>query len=251
MQRFIGKVAFVTGAASGIGLATAKRLASEGAKVYACDINEELLESALAESKASGFQVVTRRLDVANIAACHAAISEAVELFGQLDVLCNVAGILFFEHYTEMKQSQWDNIIAINLTSVAVLSQAAIPHLLKTKGNIVNVSSIAALAGLPYNAAYCASKGGVSMLTKALAVEYASQSLRVNAVCPGGVNTPLAQNMKLPKGADESLFGRALPLLPMISEPEDIASSIAYLASDEARFITGVEFALDGGQSAI
>lgn len=251
MDRFTNKVAFVTGAASGIGLATAKRLAQEGAKVYACDINDVLLESALADSKAEGLVIETRKLDVANVEACQAAVDEAVVLFGQLDVLCNVAGILFFEHYTEMKQSQWDSIVAINLTSVMVLSQTAIPHLLKTKGNIVNVSSIAALAGLPYNAAYCATKGGVSMLTKALAVEYASQSLRVNAVCPGGVNTPLAQNMQLPEGADMNLFGRALPLLPMISEPEDIASSIAYLASEEARFITGVEFALDGGQSAI
>lgn len=251
MDRFTNKVAFVTGAASGIGLATAKRLAQEGAKVYACDINDTLLESALADSKAEGLVIETRKLDVANVEACQAAVEETVALFGQLDVLCNVAGILFFEHYTEMKQSQWDSIVAINLTSVMVLSQAAIPHLLKTKGNIVNVSSIAALAGLPYNAAYCATKGGVSMLTKALAVEYASQSLRVNAVCPGGVNTPLAQNMQLPEGADMNLFGRALPLLPMISEPEDIASSIVYLASEEARFITGVEFALDGGQSAI
>lgn len=251
MQRFNNKVAFVTGAASGIGLATVKRLAEEGANVFACDINEQLLQQELQGITTDGNSVVCKTLDVSDTKACQLTIEEAVSTFGQLDILCNVAGIIFFAHYTEMKQQQWDKIIAINLTAVAVLSQAAMPHLLKTTGNIVNVASIASLTGLAYNAAYCASKGGVLMLTKALAVEYAEKSIRINAICPGGVNTPLAQGISLPEDANMELFGRALPLLPMVAEPADIASGIAYLASDEARFITGTEFVVDGGQSAI
>lgn len=251
MKRFEDKVAFVTGAASGIGLATVKQLAKEGASIFACDINGDLLQKEMAPLLEQNCNIKFKSLDVTDQKACQLAIEEAVETLGKLDVLCNVAGITFFSHFTEMKQEQWDNIIAINLTSVSVLSQAALPHLLKTKGNIVNVASIAALTGLAYNAAYCASKGGVLMLTKALAVEYADKNVRINAVCPGGVNTPLAQNISLPEDANMELFGRALPLLPMIAEPADIASGIAYIASEEARFITGTEFKIDGGQSAI
>lgn len=251
MKRFQGKTAFVTGAASGIGLATVKRLAEEGAQVYACDINAALLEEEMNALSAQGGAIIARPLDVTDSDACQAAIAEAVARFGKLDVLCNVAGILFFAHYTDMTLNQWNRIIAINLTATAMLCQAAIPHLLKTKGNIVNVASIAASSGLPYNAAYCASKGGVLMLTKALAVEYADRSLRVNAVSPGGVNTPLASAVSFPEGASMDVFGRALPLLPMMAEPADIAGTIAYLASDEARFITGAEMLVDGGTTAI
>lgn len=251
MQRFNDKVAFVTGAASGIGLATVKRLAQEGASVFACDINDALLQEELKGLIDSGLKITPHKLDVSDTAACQAAIAQAVKTYGQLDVLCNVAGIIFFAHFTEMKQQQWDKIIAINLTAVAVLCQAALPHLLKTKGNIVNVASTAAITGLPYNAAYCASKGGVLMLTKALAVEYASQSIRINAICPGGVNTPLAHNIQLPEDGNLEIFGRSMPLLPIIAEPEDIASSIAYLACDEARFITGADFVVDGGSTVV
>lgn len=251
MGRFQGKTAFVTGAASGIGLATVKRLSEEGARVFACDINADLLAEEMDALTANGCTIFTKILDVTDSAACQAAIAEAVATFGKLDVLCNVAGIVSFAHYTDMTLSQWDKIIAINLTATAVLCQAAIPHLLASGGNIVNVASIAASSGLPYNAAYCASKGGVLMLTKALAVEYADRSLRVNAVSPGGVNTPLAKTVAFPERGNMEVFSRALPLLPMMAEPADIASAIAYLASDEARFITGAEMRVDGGTTAI
>lgn len=250
MQRFLGKVALVTGAASGIGLATVQRLAQEGAQVYACDINESLLSENVSALKAQGLDVTMKVIDVTDVEACRQAVAQAVEIYGKLDVVCNVAGALFFAHFTEMKQAQWDKLIAINLTAVAVICQAALPHLLKTKGNIVNVASTAASSGLAYNAAYCASKGGVLMLTKALAVEYAQHSVRINSVSPGGVNTPLAQNISFPEDANMELFGRAMPLLPMIAEPADIASTIAHIASDEARFMTGADVLVDGGTSA-
>lgn len=251
MQRFQGKVAFVTGAASGIGLATAQRLAQEGARVFACDMNETLLQEEMAKVSAEGHTVTTKTLNVTDSVACQAAIEEALGTFGQLDILCNIAGISLFSHFTEMKLSAWDKVIAVNLTSVAVLCQAAIPHLLKTKGNIVNVASTAALVGLPYNAAYCASKGGVLLLTKSLAVDFAEQGVRVNAVCPGGVNTPLAQSVTLPENTNMQVLGRAFPLLQMMAEPSDIAGSIAYLASEEARYMTGAHLVIDGGQTTI
>jgi meso-butanediol dehydrogenase/(S,S)-butanediol dehydrogenase/diacetyl reductase len=251
MQRFQGKVAFVTGAASGIGLATAQRLAQEGARVYASDVNEAVLRDEMGKLTAQGFEITARALNVADSAACQAAIAEAVEIYGHLDVVCNVAGISVFSHFIEMKLSDWDKVIAINLTSVAVICQAALPHLLKTKGNIVNVASTAALVGLPYNAAYCASKAGVLMLTKSLAVDMAEHSVRINAVCPGGVNTPLAQSVVLPENTNFQVLGRAFPLLPTMGEPSEIAGSIAYLASSEARYITGSHLVIDGGQTII
>lgn len=250
-QRFQGKVAFVTGAASGIGLATVQRLAREGAKVYAADLNEALLQDEMGKLAAEGLAVSAHRLNVVDTPACQAAIAEAVELYGQLDILCNIAGISLFSHFIDMKLSDWDKVIAINLTSVMVLCQAALPHLLKTKGNIVNVASTASLVGLPYNAAYCASKAGVLMLTKSIAVDMAEHSVRVNAVCPGGVNTPLTQGVVLPENTNFQVLGRAFPLLPTMGDPSEIAGSIAYLASDEARYITGSHLVIDGGQTII
>jgi meso-butanediol dehydrogenase/(S,S)-butanediol dehydrogenase/diacetyl reductase len=250
-QRFEGKVAFVTGAASGIGLATVQRLAREGASVYACDLNEAVLHEEMAKLTAEGRTVTARALNVTDSAACQGAIAEAVQVYGQLDVLCNVAGISLFSHFIDMKLSDWDKVIAINLTSVMVLSQAALPHLLQSKGNIVNVASTASLVGLPYNAAYCASKAGVLMLTKSLAVDMAEHSVRVNAVCPGGVNTPLTQGVVLPENTNFQVLGRAFPLLPTMGDPAEIAGSIAYLASEEARYITGSHLVIDGGQTII
>lgn len=250
-QRFEGKVAFVTGAASGIGLATAQRLAREGASVYACDLNDAVLQDEMAKLGAEGRTVTARALNVTDSAACQAAIADAVQIYGKLDVLCNVAGISLFSHFIDMKLSDWDKVIAINLTSVMVLSQAALPHLLQSKGNIVNVASTASLVGLPYNAAYCASKAGVLMLTKSLAVDMAEHSVRVNAVCPGGVNTPLSQGVVLPENTNFQVLGRAFPLLPTMGDPGEIAGSIAYLASEEARYITGSHLVIDGGQTII
>lgn len=250
-QRFQGKVAVVTGAASGIGLATAQRLAREGATVYAADLNDAQLREEMDKLAAEGHTITARKLNVMDSAACQAAIAEAVEIHGRLDILCNVAGISLFSHFIDMKLSDWDRVIAINLTSVMVLSQAALPHLLKTKGNIVNVASTASLVGLPYNAAYCASKAGVLMLTKSMAVDMAEHSVRINAVCPGGVNTPLAQSVVLPENTNFQVLGRAFPLLPTMGDPSEIAGSIAYLASDEARYITGSHLVIDGGQTII
>lgn len=251
MKKFEGKIALVTGAASGIGLATMERLGRDGASIYACDISAAALEAEVARLREAGLDVVAQVLDVTDEPACRAAVDDCVDRFGKLDILCNIAGMVMTRNFTEITTSEWLRVMNVNTNSVFVLCQAAIPHLLKSQGNIVNISSTAGLAGLPYNSAYCASKGAVLLLSKAIAAEYASKGIRVNAICPGAVNTPLIKGLAMPEGVDLQLYGRLSPLTPYFAEASEIAGAVAYLASDEARFITGSALVIDGGQTTI
>ena len=248
MKRFENKVALVTGAASGIGRATAIRLASEGAALLLADINPDgLAETAAAlpdNCHHSSFE-----LNVTDSAACNAAVEACVETFGKLDILCNIAGIAICDNLTSITDEQWHRAVAINLDGVFFMCRAALPHLLQSKGNIVNMSSSAGLVGQAYNSAYCATKAGVLMFSKSLAIEYGKQGVRVNAVCPGFVKTPLSANFNMPEGADMDLMAKLMPLSEG-AEPEEVAASVAYLASDEARFVTGVGLPIDGAQTA-
>ena len=249
MQRFNNKIALVTGAASGIGRATAIRLAQEGASLMLADINQAGLLETQQLVLATGAQSEIHELDVSSISACRAAVAAVITRFGKLDVLCNIAGIFMSRRLTEIEEEEWQRMIAINLNSVFYLSQAAMPHLIESKGNIVNMASTAGLVGQIYNAMYCATKGAVVMLSKSMAVEYARSGVRVNAVCPGGVNTPLSDSFSLPENPDMDLFMRLMPLLD-IAEADEIAAAVAYLASEEARYVTGTAFTIDGGQTA-
>ena len=251
LQRFTDKAILVTGAASGIGFGTAERLAREGARVLACDINATLLRDEVGRLKQAGLDVTAQVLDVTDVASCNAAVAEAVSKFGKLDVVCNIAGTLLSRHFEEISDADWQKQMAINVTGVFSLCRAAMPHLVASKGNIVNCASIAGIIGVPYGTAYSATKGAVIMFSRALAVEYAAKGVRVNAICPGAVATPLAQNTVLPEGADFNLVGKLLPLLPDMGYPEDIAAGVAFLASDDARFMTGAALAMDGGQTAL
>lgn len=248
-RRFEGKAALVTGAGSGIGRATALRLGEEGAHVFACDIDPSFLADFEAEAKGRQVRVDTFGLDVADPEACRTAVARAVATCGRLDVLCNIAGVSRLDHLANFSDEQWNRMMAINLSSVFYLSQAAMPHLIEAKGNIVNMASSAGLEGQAYNAIYCAAKAGVVMLSKSMAVEFAGKGVRVNAVCPGGVKTSLLRATRMPEKADPALFGRLMPLLPL-AEAEEVATAVAYLASEEARYVTGVAFAIDGGQTA-
>jgi meso-butanediol dehydrogenase/(S,S)-butanediol dehydrogenase/diacetyl reductase len=240
----------VTGAASGIGRATALRLAAEGARVFAADRDEARLDDAVATITAAGGEASAQRLDVSDPGACRAAIAACTARYGRLDLLANVAGIMYWGHLTDISEEDWARTLGVNLSGVFFLCQAAVPHLLDTKGVIVNVASAAAIKGQAYTAPYCVSKAGVVSLTKCLAVEYAKRGLRAVAICPGGVNTPLNADMKLPEGIDRALFQRLMPLSFPLAEPEEIAAAVAYLASDEARFVNGAVFSIDGGQTA-
>jgi meso-butanediol dehydrogenase / (S,S)-butanediol dehydrogenase / diacetyl reductase len=240
----------VTGAASGIGRATALRLAREGARIFAADRDEAKLAETVESVRKSGGEAEAHGLDVSDPAACRAAVAAAVARYGRLDVLANVAGVMYWGHLTDVSEADWARTLGVNLSGVFFLCQAAVPHLLETKGVIVNVASAAAIKGQAYTAPYCVSKAGVVSLTKCLAVEYAKRGLRAVAICPGGVNTPLNADLKLPDGADKALFARLMPLAFPIAEPEEIAAAVAYLASSEARFVNGAVFSIDGGQTA-
>ena len=245
MRRFEGKVALVTGAASGIGRATAERLAQEGARVVCADVQEEALEETARKLRDGGAEAVAQLCDVSDPEAVRATVQTAVERFGALNVLCNIAGILQFENTHQVSLADWNRVLAVNLTGTFLMCQAAIPHLLEAKGAIVNMSSTAALRAHPWTAAYSASKGGVLALSYELAIEYGKQGLRVNAVCPGAVTTPIQQAFRFPEGVDTTLLDRIMPFVGF-GGPEQAANVIVFLASDEALHVNGAMIRIDG-----
>jgi meso-butanediol dehydrogenase / (S,S)-butanediol dehydrogenase / diacetyl reductase len=242
-HRFDGRVALVTGAGSGIGRAVVLRLSEEGARVLAVDVVEERLAEVRGHAPDL---IVGHAADIADPAACAAAIGVAIEAFGRLDVLANVAGIFHAGRFADHTHEQYRRVLAVNLDGPFFLSQAAMPHLLEAAGNIVNVVSNSAIQGVPYASAYATSKGGLLQLTRALAVEYLKQPLRVNAVAPAGTRTNLALNASFPPDMDIELVSR-MGGHRGIAEPDDIAAVVAFLASDEARAVTGAVYTVDNG----
>jgi len=249
-RRFEGKVALVTGAASGIGRATAIRLATEGAAVACLDITEKGLDETLDALRSLGAEVLGAQCDVSDEASVDRAVEQAAAL-GRIQVVANVAGIGGFHNSHEVPVAIWQKMIGVNLTGTFLVTRACLPALLDGGGAIVNVASTAGLVGSAYSAAYCASKGGVVMLTKALAIEYADKGVRVNAVAPGGVHTPLLDVFanSLPEGADPKHLFKIMSRMGSC-EPEDIAAGIAFLASDESYYTTGAILSIDGGVTA-
>jgi meso-butanediol dehydrogenase/(S,S)-butanediol dehydrogenase/diacetyl reductase len=243
--RFEHKVALVTGAGSGMGRAIALRLASEGASVLAVDIDEARLVET--KSLAAG-TVSVRQADLGDPQACVDAVAACVAELGRLDVLGNNAGIYMSHHLADVTVEQYRRVMAVNVDAYFFLSQAAIPHLLEVGGNIVNIASNAGLQGIPYSVPYCTSKGGVVQLTRALAVEFLKTPLRVNAIAPAGTNTNLGAGVRWPSDADPDLL-RRLGGFRGRSEPDEVAALFAYLASDEARSVTGAVYTIDNGQT--
>ena len=246
-MRFEGKRVLVTGAASGIGRATAVLMANEGAELFIADVNKDGL-SETAELAAGSPTIIV--YDASNTESCKELIAEVTQ-DGGLDILCNIAGVLDWGPTLDFDDERFDRIMRINLSGTFALNRAVLPHLIESKGNIVNMASAAALQGVAYTAAYAASKHGVAGITKSLAVEFADRGVRVNAVCPGHVNTPMGN--KAPPEGDivwEKVMRNAPKLIDGTCEPEDIAEMVAYLASDKARKVTGSLFTIDGGQLA-
>lgn len=249
MKRYEDKVALVTGAASGIGRATAIRLADEGASVICADLNRAAADETVAMLAGTAIAVT---MDVTDPADCAAAVRAAIDGYGCLDLLANIAGVGGFGHIASIDDGEWQRIIAINLTGVFQMMRAALPHLEKRRGNIVNIASAAGLIGVSYAAAYTASKSGVVGLTKSSAAEYATKGVRINAVCPGAVDTPLiAGGFDAIADVEAHLFERLTPLLGPMAQPEDVAAAVAFLGSGDARFVTGAILTVDGGQTAI
>ena len=244
-----GKVALVTGAAAGLGKGTALRLAELGADVAIVDIDAAGLAGAAKEIEALGRKALVLPLDLSDRANCRAAVERTVTEFGRLDALCNVAGVMFPSATPEMSDEAWDLTMKVNLEAPFFLIRAALPHLLEAKGAIVNVTSCAAFQGQAYFAAYCATKAGLTNMTKALAMEYMKEPIRINAVAPGGMMTKLTEGMAAVMDRDLELIGR-IGSPRGLCEIEDVAECVAFLATDAARSYHGACINIDAGVTA-
>ena len=250
-MRLKDKVALVTGAASGIGRATAALFGQEGAKVMCADVDGEGAARMARQIADGGGEAASVQADVSRAADCERMVGETVARWGRLDVLVNNAGIYFILPLTQVPEEEWDRLIDINLKGVYLGCKYAIPQMVsQDKGVIVNTASIAGLRGAANWTTYCASKGGVVQLTKALAVELARLNVRVNCVCPGIIDTGMfdqAVNMaRVDKAELAATIGKAHPM-GRIGRPEEVAAAILFLASEDASFITGVALSVDGG----
>ncbi len=249
------RVALVTGGASGIGLATAGRLAADGIRVALADIDDAGLERAIA-SLGGDERTFAIRTDVSSVADCERAVAQVVERFGRLDILVNCAGLWVEGPTDTMTEANWDRVVDANLKGTFFMCRFAIPALESAGGCIVNVSSDAGLWGNSGAAIYCASKGGVTVLTKALAVELAPRGVRVNAVCPGDVDSPMIRYQADTFGGGDperylaNLLAEYPQQPPRFIRPDEIAELIAFLCSDRATPITGAAISIDFGLTA-
>ncbi|WP_219217166.1 2-hydroxycyclohexanecarboxyl-CoA dehydrogenase [Variovorax boronicumulans] len=250
MQRFQYKTVLVTGGGGGIGGATCRRFAREGARVAVFDMNLEAAETVAAQIRADGGQAQAFRCDITERAAVDAAVAAAQERFGPIDVLVNNAGWDVFKPFTKTEPAQWDKLIAINLTGALHMHHAVLPGMAARKaGRIVNIASDAARVGSSGEAVYAACKGGLVAFSKTIAREHARHGITVNVVCPGPTDTALFADYKQGAGNPEKLmeaFTRSIPL-GRIGQPDDLPGAILFFASDDAAFVTGQVLSVSGG----
>jgi NAD(P)-dependent dehydrogenase (short-subunit alcohol dehydrogenase family) len=250
MGRLEGRVALITGAASGIGAATAARFAAEGAAIAGLDVAKPA-DDAWGAVGADAPDAIFQEADVRDEAAVKAAVDAALERFGRIDVLVNAAGVVGFGSAHTLEVAEFERVVDINLKGSFIVSKHVIPGMLERgSGSIIHVASVEGVVGISGQLAYNASKGGVVLMTKNMALDYSPQGIRVNCICPGGVETPMTAILKMEglKAIGDKL--RQLHLLGRFARPEEIAAAAFFLASDDASFVTGSSLLVDGGYTA-
>lgn len=245
-----GKVAMVTGAASGIGRGIALRLAEMGCSVALLDIDEDKAGDTAAEIRKIGSKAMALRCDVINAEDCGKATDAVVQKWGKIEILCNCAGIALRKNIVDLSEEEWDRALDVTLKSVYLLSREVIPHMIRSGGgNIINIGSGWSLKGGPNAASYCAAKGGVVNLTRAMAIDHGKHNIRVNCVCPGDVDTPMLRSECAQLGEDIKEFMKESANRPLarVGTPEDVANAVLFLASPMSSWITGGALVVDGG----
>lgn len=248
-REFEGKVVLVTGAASGLGRAASLRFAQEGASLCLVDMNEEGLHETQRRIGERNTGCTLFVGDLGEPATCARAVQAAIDAFQRLDVLCNIAGMLRFHAVPDVTVADWNRLVSSNLTAPMFMMQAALPHLIETHGNIVNVASTAAFVGQAYTAPYAATKAALVSLTKSFAMEYAKSPVRINAIAPGGMVTEMTIGLEFPETADKPLIFRYCGIRPP-SPPEEIVEPLMFLASARAKAVHGTCYVADNGLSA-
>ncbi len=243
------RVALITGAARGLGLAIADALAEDGVSLMLVDILEDRLQEARASLEERGAQCAAFATDISQRANCVAAVNAAIDRFGRLDILINAAGLMRFNHATEVPEEEFWRIMQVNAAAPFWFCQAAMPHLLVTEGNIVNVLSQSALMGTSYIVPYSMSKAALLQLTKSLAVEYVDAPIRINAVAPGAMMTEISSEAKMPDGIDYTKMKRYSGERPP-ADPAQVAAVVAFISSPLASGVHGAVWTADGGVTA-
>jgi NAD(P)-dependent dehydrogenase (short-subunit alcohol dehydrogenase family) len=245
-----GKTALITGAAGGIGRSTALRFARQGAAVSLVDLNEEAGEKVAGEISEAGGRAIFEGADVTIAAQCRRVVERTLDEFGGLHILFNNAGIIRRASVVDLSEGDWDAVIAVNVKSIFLMCREVVPVMAKAQGgSIINTASGWGLAGGARAAAYCASKGAVVLMTKAMAIDHGPQNIRVNCICPGDTDTAMLRNEARQLGENEQQFlsGSASRPLGRIGKPKEIARAALFLAGDEASFVTGTALVVDGG----
>jgi len=248
-MQLAGKVALITGGASGIGRATALLLAREGAEVLVADVNQDAGQRVVDEIAQTGGRAFFEAVDVTSAADCRRVVERAIREFGHIDILFNNAGIIRRATVMDLSEDDWDRVMAVNVKSIYLLSREVIPHMEKQgAGSIINTASGWGLAGGAKAAVYCASKGAVVLLTKAMAIDHGPR-IRVNCICPGDTDTGMlrAEAQQLGEESQRFLAEAAKRPLGRVGKPEEIAQAVLYLASDTSSFVTGTALVVDGG----
>src|ERR1700675_1415348 len=245
-----GKVALITGAASGIGRATALLFAREGAAVAVADLNADAGQRVVDQITKSGGRAFFEGIEVTRTADCQRLVERAIREFGRIDILFNNAGIIRRATVLDLSEDDWDRVMAVNVKSIYLLSREVVPHMQKASGGtIINTASGWGLTGGRRAAVYCASKGAVVLLTKAMAIDHGPQKIRVNCICPGDTDTGMLREeaRQLEEENRQFLAGAAKRPLGRVGTPEEIAQAALYLASDASSFVTGTALVVDGG----